>query len=527
MANIKSKDYYSHIKFLYTRHESSIFVALKIPVTSFQSSLTVYQTTTYPVPLNHSTQHASQLLDLPSLFAISHDKQYFTTFSESQWNMCLGKHHRHCPFHYSLSPISYGSCATSLYLQLKEGIQKYCNFRFMHNEVRPKVEELMQGTILVSNISEIVLHCPKRTATIPGCQFCLLKIPCLCSVTSPGIYLPPRLDRCHNGSDITKLHPVNLALLQQFFDLASLRHISGDTLFENPQEVDIPSFHMYEHNMSSILANDQKQHLSLQRMAKSAQADQQIYENLAHSLAANNWNELEPSSWPLSTKVTSYLALALAALATAASIYLGIKLRSLTSMLLLMQNVRPVQMAQTGNLGLTYFTTLKPTISTNQYHLLSQEETYSHSVTACLIIISVSVIVFLIYKVGQKMQHQTKVCLELTTGTDCVIVDVMSLSLCPKMWHVQAEKSLQQIKVSGTLKGYLHITWNDLVFCNPSTKQEVKIPQCVPLNIVQAYKLRKILQQEYQAFLLFKHHEHAQYVTVCPSSCDGCHCVIV
>ena len=53
--------------------------------------------------------------------------------------------------------------------------------------------------------------------------FVLITQPCNCSVSRKTNYLPTRLSLCQHISDnITVSHPVNLALLQQFFNDSSL-----------------------------------------------------------------------------------------------------------------------------------------------------------------------------------------------------------------------------------------------------------------------------------------------------------------
>ena len=71
---------------------------------------------------------------------------------------------------------------------------------------------------------------------------------------------------CHEYTT-GKEHPVNLALLQRFFNDTSLKHVDGDTLFENPLKAETPAFRIHNHTMTYIIAHDRKAHLSLQKMA--------------------------------------------------------------------------------------------------------------------------------------------------------------------------------------------------------------------------------------------------------------------
>lgn len=528
IANVRPSDYYSHIKFMYTRHANSIFIALKIPVTSFQNALKVYSIHTYPVPLNHSTNHASQLLSHPKFLAISSDKQYYAHFNEEEWKQCIGHHQKHCPFRYPLSPISQSTCATALYLQTKADIKRLCNFRFLHNAITPSITEISSGNILVTNISEIVLQCPKRTSTIPGCTFCVIKFPCLCSVTTSKFYLPPRLDNCHNTTRITKLHAVNLALLQQFFE-KELTHITGDTLFEEPMDIKIPGFNIYQHNLSNVLSNDHKQHLNLMKMAEATKSEQQIYQSLADSLAAENFNDLSSSAWPLSTKVTSYLALGLATLATSLCIYLGLKLRSLTSMLILLQNAKPVQLAPTSEKSnvLSYFSSTPTILDSHDQEAQNYAQEWQYLLIVSIIITIMCIIMVSIFKVIRRHHHHTTLCIELSTGSSCVLVEIMSLPMCPKYWHFQASEFIENVCIKGYVKPHVQINWESITITNTKTKQIIPMVKTVPVHPIKAFQVRKMLKEHCNVFLLFQHHNCIEYFKICPTSCNGCHCHLV
>ena len=116
-------------------------------------------------------------------------------------------------------------------------------------------------------------------------NFCLMTIPCECGVSTPQMYLPPHLAACKNHSEsITTLHPVNLALLQQFFNSSDLSNITGNSMFTVLPDVDVLNFRMYNHSMSAILVDDKAQHLSLTKMAEKAKKDAVIFKSLTEPL---------------------------------------------------------------------------------------------------------------------------------------------------------------------------------------------------------------------------------------------------
>lgn len=68
VANKDPLYYYSRGEFLFTRRHSHLYLTLKIPISPFQQPMTMYRVYSYPVPVNSSSNHATQLIDLPSYF---------------------------------------------------------------------------------------------------------------------------------------------------------------------------------------------------------------------------------------------------------------------------------------------------------------------------------------------------------------------------------------------------------------------------------------------------------------------------
>lgn len=82
---------------------------------------------------------------------------------------------------------------------------------------------------------------------------------------------------------VTKIHPVNLGLLQQYFN-NSLLDINSTSLFTDPLNITLPSFQIFSHNFSSIVAREQNAHLDLKKMVDAAKKDQIIYTALTEPM---------------------------------------------------------------------------------------------------------------------------------------------------------------------------------------------------------------------------------------------------
>ena len=175
-------------------------------------------------------------------------------------------------------------------------MKKFCNFRFLTNHVFSNVVFLSRTSSLVYDVDVFEFDCKTGKTMKNGCKFCKMDVPCECSVLTSNSCLPSSLTECHKNTS-EKLHPVNLALLQNFFEDDLLKDIGSNTLFNTPLQADIPKCSIYNHSISQILADDNKAHLNLQKMAKSAKDNSVIVSTLTDSLLSGKVSLEETESF--------------------------------------------------------------------------------------------------------------------------------------------------------------------------------------------------------------------------------------
>ena len=272
------QEIYKSVKFLYTRNNSNIYITIRFPLSYQQHPLTVYRIISVPVPINETSEHGTHLINLPKFLMVSHDSEFYATLSQEDISSCTGRNPSFCTLNKALTPATTPSCEYGLFANNKVTVNAHCDFRFVHNQINPKVMELNPNTILLYRTPVLSLDCGNEQKMVSGCDYCIMKSPCMCSVTTSQFYLQPRLTACQNTTNnIIKLHPLNLALLQQFFKPSVIKHINADTAFLRPVNISTPAFKIYKHKMNNILADDVKSHLSLKRMADRAKNDETIF----------------------------------------------------------------------------------------------------------------------------------------------------------------------------------------------------------------------------------------------------------
>ncbi|XP_071083944.1 uncharacterized protein [Haliotis cracherodii] len=338
--------YFSQGQFIYTRAGDRLYVSIKFPISSFGKPLHLYKMISLPVPVNETSLHSTQLISIPSYFAVSEDNQHYVTLSDTQVSTCIGRSILHCPYRISLTPVTVPSCELALFQNNRAQVKHLCDFRYVTKTHPPTLLEIDHSTVLIYRIPTLSLTCPSVQRMIPGCSFCLLKSPCSCALSTESIFFPASFSSCTNSTThLTRLHPVNLALLQHFFDDSTLSAIAGDTTFKRAISItNIPQFHLYSHNFSHFLARDNQDHLSLKRMVASAKKDETVFQNLAEPLLDGEINI--PNSWPDTNAFIVIASTIMSSFSVILVIWLFLKLRSLTTALALLTNARPIHSLQ-------------------------------------------------------------------------------------------------------------------------------------------------------------------------------------
>ncbi|KAK3083806.1 hypothetical protein FSP39_003442 [Pinctada imbricata] len=507
--------YFSYGEFLYSRVHSNLYLSLKIPISPFQLPLSVYSVYSFPVPVNASSSHATKLMDTPTYFAHTSDNQHFTTLTSSQLSKCNGQDSdtKFCSFHLSLTSSASPTCISAIFYKNKALVHNLCDFRFIIDEIKPAIIELSTLNTLMYRTDMIALDCPSGQRIIKGCSFCVMQIPCLCSLTSGNLFLPPKVGSCTNNSDtVTVLHPVNLALIQEFFDPRFHKAIFGDTSFRELRDINFPSFNIFNHSFLQYLANDKQHHLSMKKMAKIAKRDETVFKSLAESMLAGQI-DFSTSSFPDTDGLIALVGTSLAFLCIIYCIWSYFKIRKLTTLLALTHVTNPSHAFPTLHPDLSLMYTKAPevdekvTIFENIYTSFTTPWPY-----VTLSVFTTLFICFYAHKLWKKFKstHKTTLHIELTTGTECILLQLATLPLCPDNWVIQPPQDIHNINIHRTCLLWATVTLETSEFAiqNVHTNKQLNIPTSFNISVIKAYRLRRLLRQPYTAYFLLSHHRY-------------------
>ena len=505
------QEIYSSGEFLFARNHSNIYVTLKLPIAFRPKPFILYKITSHPVPINETASHATTLLDLPSYFFMSDDNEFYATLSNMELSKCYGSNQLYCPFNLAFRPATSHSCELGLFLNNKHMVHSLCNFRFVENTLQPKIIELNPTTILIYKISLLSLECGQNQKMITGCDFCIMQIPCLCSITTSQFYLKPRLTACQNKTrNITKLHPINLALLQEFFDASKTQHIYADTTFLKPLNISTPAFKIYNHKMNQVLADDTKAHLSLSKMADKAKNDEVIFKSLSEPMLDGYLAINE--NWPDFNALLIFICGGLAIGALVAFMWMFFKIRTLSAAILFLQQTKSANAFSTRLPSFIYNGEQDSSQDINSFSIdIALEWDQAIFIVNLIILTILFIILVKIYR--NLNSHVPMLCVEITTMNDCLIIPIMRLPLCPTHCFIQVPSSVTNLKIDGSyFSPILHICWPDFYVLSELSGQKIKVPGKIKLSCFSYFKIRKLLGKSFFVHFYISHNGLLHYV---------------
>ena len=499
--------YYRHADFSVYRQKSNVLITIKFPISSMQT-FELYKVYTWPSPINASTNSATQIKDLPDYLAISIDREFFVPMTNYDASKCIGTDLLICKYRPTLRSVNSKNCVANLFLAKSSSIKQQCNFRFLTNAIKPHLHNIGQGQLIVYRTSSIIIECPpNKRKVITGCDFCVIKLQCGCLAISEDILFQSSVTQCSNSKDtVTKLYPVNLALLHSFFNDKELADILANTTFNNPLKVILPNFNIYKHHMSHILSDDHNFDLSLKHISRKVRNNSKIYRTLTDAYLDGQFSLINDTTFDYKLLI-NIIALALSVLNAIVVFFLFRKLKLISSILLASHTVRAIS----TELHYKPENALMNAGSQNDHDFLVNNLQWNHVIFLVCMLVLISQVICLLYKLYHSNDTCTILALEISNARSCVSLEVFKLASCPYFYEINSPSLISQLAIIGFYRPQLNLKFENFKITDFATGKIIEVPEKINLSWSEAYKLQSILKLPFLAHVVVRH-QNCAYV---------------
>ena len=510
--------YYRHDHFFFHRQGNKIMISIKFPIGIMHKPLNLFKIINYPVPLNKSSKHATSILDLPDYIAVTNDDNYYIEINEETLTQCKRYNHLYyCASNLALTHSTFTKCTIALFKDNRKDIRQTCDFRFLPNKLSSSLEQLNQTHFLLYNVSTLTLHSENVSKVVNGCMFCILSLPCNYDILTEQYYLPRRWDGCHHDSTtISTLHPVNLALLQEYFNESELKNITAETTFTSALNITTPPFQIYNHGISEILTNDKQAHMSLKKMIKMSKQNKLMFTSLADSMF--NTASYVQESFPLEL-LLSILGTVLATAALILFLLIYRKYRFINAVI-----VANALIPKTNSLPT--FPSFHYTPQVNEATTLPTTSITFEAISEMsnLVLVKVILLTFMLcFAIHiMKSKSKTNLILEITDGNKCIQLPIQQIPNNILSCHFKGSTILTNLSISFGIISKITIDWGDLQLRNVLLRNKVPLKSVVRTNPIKAYRLKTIVENQFSMFIWINHNGTSVPLKVCKPSCDEC-----
>ena len=180
-------------------------------------------------------------------------------------------------------------CTHSILKDEAEKARDQCTFIIKQEVIPSSLLRLTTGMYVASNLTKITVSCDDRISepTTELCAPCVIHLDCNCTLMDHGRIVQKEIQGCHwdGPAGVSVMHPVNLALLQQFYDTGN-ENLSTQLLLDpsqvkRPVDLNLPFFGS---NISQILAADKTDGYILSKVAESLKNNSVIYHSPSEAL---------------------------------------------------------------------------------------------------------------------------------------------------------------------------------------------------------------------------------------------------
>ena len=142
-----------------------------------------------PLPVSSDSEHATLLLDMPILFAISRDRRLCAEFLAEDLLLRLPHKDLRGQLVRKFKSNTHEVCTTTLFEDNNAAIKRFGRYSLLPNVNKPDINVHSYPELLLTNIANFTVKCGQRNKTVDGCRSCIYVLESGCSLISETIFV--------------------------------------------------------------------------------------------------------------------------------------------------------------------------------------------------------------------------------------------------------------------------------------------------------------------------------------------------
>jgi hypothetical protein len=524
---------YEDTDLYYFRVNETIHIGIKLKVTPFKAPLILFKLVTFSIQVD--SEHTTTLSRQPQYIAINDIDEMYLTFDDTPtlqddkfYFMGHGQH--------VLWPKSTPTCILALFQDDLSTARSLCQTLFEPFNQKPTAVHLGGDMFLFQNLHkiqltsvggtthEVILNSAPRSTYIP----CNNKITTAAGILySSHCRVPPKFNSTYITGRVANLH-----VLTSLIDDELMAKMRADISLTTSLNFTLPKIKLFEFEdpqMDAAFRTLDQPQIPLSAVINQTLQDGIVYktesDKLVHDLQALGlrlrsgfqWGDL--TSW-LAYPVNLPTNLCILTLFCISG-YLGYRVHTLASALVLLQRPQPVAMQSlTFEQQLNEYLKQKQ-ITTTTAPLIKFPFDFKFQVARdfhvfeffIFLILLIMCLYFIWCKIRRhQSRHQLELVLEISNRNDSVKVSLMKLIHHADLYSFSAAEFLTHLSIRGSLRHpRLHINWPTFRIKHRLLSLSLEIPPITQLSYWTAFKARRILATHYEVLMFTRELNSEKY----------------
>jgi len=515
--------YYRSTNFVVFRKIDDIIIRLDVPLSNVANSkFVVFQLIKLPLSIP-GTSNSFSLLSLQTK-AIALNENYYATFDNDITYVPDALDLNDATF--QLKSRDFQTCETALLAGDHDLVMRLCQYHVILASEIPKLFIRLAPTkFYVSGIKKLLLRCDDKIMDYSDKVLnkqAVINTPCACHATADEIYIPPSATLCNDTAfDLNTnaaVYPINFAFLSQLFaDTDEIKKLNPLKLYKSFPNITIPALPSRLTQYNKLLAMTADSKFELTQIINSTKQGKSLFDTAGHialqqildsSTTDDSFDIFSSKDWLLALLMLATILL------SATMAYLFSKMKTLSTMVLVLSNTRPgLAQLTPDKLNLLFTTKMTPPpasiISLDSLSVISELISLEAAILSFLILLFLSIIVLAIYRYYHKFHFgaQTKCFLQVGNITSSICIPWASLSYPPGFYTIKTTLKATEvglnIQVGSWICGYDKLSVNgvQLSINNINLDLQIDMILCKSIPFFLSRKLLRIMHDNY--FVVF------------------------
>ena len=510
-SNSDPKKFYSEVKFITYRKESSLVINLIIPLIDERFKAQFFRLIYVPLVLNASSQHTMELTESAKYIGIADNNKYMSTFDDAslinQPSILT-----------EIIPTT-NNCIYGIFNDSKENVMTYCKYKVKFHHRNRVVKQLSNDQVFTLNVKSLQTNCIVRenqkiytvssSHIIPAGTH-LTSIPGCCEAIFDNERIVASFQSKCTNSTIKTVPIINVNFISKRFGIINSKPL-------RPYAHD-------DNNWSYDVFTQRSQQLA----SEISQSELDLDEFLSKIDDSYLPNELFDEYIDSKIDLIGLIALILTIILIPCITMIFLRTRPL-----IMHAAKIVAIAKTTEFpqvearSLVKITTENPTDSTHEH---CQNDIYTQSFLygtwTFIFVISALIALIKAYKSYVNRKHKNAIFLSCTdTKGEILLIKWFVLDSDVEKYHIEWSQQIpHDLRRSGTCIGsQLSFSTGDLKIQNVEDKNMVHVPNDIFLDYWETEKLTNLIEKEMFIEVVYSPNGKIfKNFMPCESTCQGC-----